>query len=511
MEKLLKQVMKLLERFLGSFSAALTYADVVILPGYLKKDKKKDISTVLCKDRDGHDFILKKPLISAAMDTVTEADMAITMAREGGLGVIHGNLTPEEQAKQVKKAKRAENLMIATPVFVNGKTTIGKVAKLIKEQGFSSIPVLDDDRKILGLAMNPSVRFQEKNYHKPITTTMGKNFIKIKLSDVQNKEKEIDLEKAKQIFAKNTQKISKALLIADDNNILKGLITSKDVENLKTFPDASKDSKGRLRVAAAISTAKNTMKRVRLLVEAGVDMLVIDSSHGHSDFMADTIKAIKAEFPTMPVVGGNVVTAKGALFLAKAGADIIKVGVGPGAICTTRKISGVGLPQFSAIIDVCEALKEEYPHIAIIADGGIKYSGDIGKAIVAGATAVMMGSAFSGTDESPGEVILRNGIKVKIYRGMGSTAAQKDGDGKRYEQNGKTPISHGIVSYVPYKGTVTDIIDVSAGGLGETMTLTGATNLAELQNAEWRQITTAGEIESHPHGVQLVHEEPNYK
>jgi len=300
-------------------------------------------------------------------------------------------------------------------------------------------------------------------------------------------------------------------LIADDNNILKGLITSKDVENLKTFPDASKDSKGRLRVAAAISTAKNTMKRVRLLVEAGVDMLVIDSSHGHSDFMADTIKAIKAEFPTMPVVGGNVVTAKGALFLAKAGADIIKVGVGPGAICTTRKISGVGLPQFSAIIDVCEALKEEYPHIAIIADGGIKYSGDIGKAIVAGATAVMMGSAFSGTDESPGEVILRNGIKVKIYRGMGSTAAQKDGDGKRYEQNGKTPISHGIVSYVPYKGTVTDIIDVSAGGLGETMTLTGATNLAELQNAEWRQITTAGEIESHPHGVQLVHEEPNYK
>ncbi|MBU0627179.1 IMP dehydrogenase [Patescibacteria group bacterium] len=503
--------MELLEKFLGSFSPALTYSDVVVLPGYLKKGSKKDISTVLCKDRDGHDFVLKKPLISAAMDTVTEADMSIKMAREGGLGVIHINLTPEEQARQVKKVKRAENLMIATPVFVNGKATIGETAKLIKQQGFSSIPVLDDNRKILGLAINPSVRFQQKNYHKPITTTMGRNPIKIKLSEVQNEAGEIDLEKAKNIFAENTQKISKALLIEDDNGVLKGLITSKDVENLKTFPNASKDSKGRLRVAAAISTAKDTMKRVRLLVAAEVDLLVIDSSHGHSDFVVETIKAIKKEFPDMPVVAGNVVTKKGALFLAKAGADIIKVGVGPGAICSTRKISGVGLPQFSAILDVCEALKEEYSHIAVIADGGIKHTGDIGKAIVAGAKAVMMGSALAGTDEAPGETILHKGMRVKIYRGMGSIDAQRAGAGNRYEQDGKTLISHGVVSYVPYKGAVTDILDQCAGGLGETMTLTGAENLAELQKAEWRQITTAGEIESHPHGVQLVHEEPNYK
>lgn len=512
MEKLLKQVMKLLEKLLGSSTQALTYGDVVILPGHLKKDEEKDMSIILCKDRNGYDFILNRPLLSAAMDTVTESEMAITMSREGGLGVIHINLSPEEQAEQVKKVKRAENLMITTPVYVTDKTTIGETAEIIKKHGFSSIPVLDNDGKILGLGMNPSVRFQEENYDKSITTTMGRNIIKIKLSDVQNEsDGSIDLEKAKRIFAKNTQKISKALLIADEKDVFGGIITSKDVENLKTFPNASKDNKGRLRVAAAINTKADTMERVRLLVEAGVDMLVIDSSHGHSDYVADTIKAVKKEFPTMPIVAGNVVTKKAALFLAKAGADIIKIGVGPGAICTTRKISGVGLPQFSAIIDVCEALKKEYPYITTIADGGIKYSGDIGKAIVAGATAVMMGSVFSGTDESPGEIILHNGVKVKIYRGMGSIAAQKAGGGNRYEQKGKKPISHGVVSYVPYKGTVTDIINVSADGLGETMTLTGATNLAELKNAEWRQITNAGELESHPHGVQLVHEEPNYK
>ncbi len=490
---------------------ALAYDDIVILPGYLKKYSDFNISTVLCKDRDGHDIILKKPFISALMDTVTEEKMAIAMAREGGIGGIHVNLSPEEQAAQVKKVKRAENLMITNPMYVNETATIKEAAELIQKSGFSSIPVLDKNKKILGLVIRPSIRWQEENYDLPITTTMV-DTIKVKLEEVKNESfNNIDLEKAKRIFAKNTHKCSKALFVVDEDDVMIGMVTSKDVENLKTFPDACKDIKGRLRVAAAISTAKNTMERVRLLVEAEVDLLMIDSSQGYSDYVADTIKAIKTEFPSMPVVAGNIVEAKAAIFLAKAGADVIKVGVGPGAICTTRKISGVGLSQFSAVLDVCEALKKSYSHITVIADGGIKQTGDIGKAIVAGAKAVMMGSIFAGTEEAPGETIIHEGTKVKIYRGMGSIEAMKKGSGSRYEQDEKMPISHGIVSFVPYKGPVADIIYQYAGGLKETMKLTGARNLDELQQAEWRQITHAGEVESHPHNVKLAHEEPNYR
>ncbi|MEI6672840.1 MAG: IMP dehydrogenase [bacterium] len=491
---------------------ALAYDDVVILPGHLKKGTEFNTSTVLCKDYYGQDLILKKPFLSAAMDTVTEANMAIAMAREGGIGVIHINLDPKEQAKQVKKVKRAENLMIGNPVCVYDTTTIKETAELMQEAGFSSIPVLDKERKILGLAVRPSVRFQEENFKKSITTSMVKNPVIVKLSDIQvDKLGFVDLEKAKRIFAKNTQNNTKALLVADENNILIGMITSKDVENLKTFPNACKDMKGRLRVAAAISTAPNIMERVQLLVEAEVDLLVIDSSQGHSDYVVDTIKSIKERFPKMPIVAGNIVTAEGAIFLAEAGADIIKVGVGPGAICSTRKISGVGLSQFTAVMDVYESLQKTYPHIAVIADGGIKQTGDIGKAIVAGAKAVMMGNVFSGTDEAPGEIIIHEGSKVKVYRGMGSIDAMKKGSGSRYEQDGKNLISHGIVSFVPYKGTVIDIIFQYAGGLQETMKLTGAANLAELKKSKWRQITHAGEIESHPHNVKLAHEEPNYR
>jgi IMP dehydrogenase len=370
---------------------------------------------------------------------------------------------------------------------------------------------LDEKNRIQGLAIRPSIRYQEENNWKSITTTMVKNPIIVKLSDICNEKQIVDLEKAKRIFAANTQRCSKALLVADENNVLLGMITSKDVENLKTFPNACKDIKGRLRVAAAISTAKNSMERVRLLVEAEVDILVIDSSHGHSDYVANTIKAIKTEFPTMPIIAGNVVTEEGGSFLAEAGAEIIKVGVGPGAICTTRKISGVGVPQFTAIQEVCAGLKQKFPHIKVIADGGITQTGDVGKAIVAGGNAIMMGSAFSGTDEAPGEIIMHEGIKVKIYRGMGSIDAMKKGSGSRYEQDYKNLISHGIVSYVPYKGTVSDIILQYAGGLKETMKLTGAANLSELKKAQWRQVTNAGEIESHPHDVKLAHEEPNYR
>ena len=490
---------------------ALTYDDIVILPGYLKRGSESDISTLLCKDRDGHELMLKKPFLSAAMDTVTEAKMAIAMAREGGIGVIHVNLSTDEQVKQVKKVKRAENLMISNPIHVNDTTTIKETAELMQKAGFSSIPVLDKDNKILGLAVRPSVRFQEENFEKAITTSMVKNPVIVRLEEVQSEKTSfVDLGKAKRIFANNTQNNTKALLIADENNVLIGMITSKDVENLKTFPFACKDIQGRLRVAAAISTAPHTMERVCLLVEAEVDLLVIDSSQGHSDYVADLISSIKKEFPTMPVVAGNVVTAEGALFLAEAGADIIKVGVGPGAICSTRKISGVGLPQFSAVKEVHAALQRQYPHIAVIADGGIKNTGDIGKAIVAGAKAIMMGNAFAGTDEAPGETIIHEGAKVKVYRGMGSIDAMKNGSGSRYEQDGKTLISHGIVGFVPYKGTVTDIIFQYAGGLRETMKLTGATNLAELKRAKWMQITNAGELESHPHDIKLAHQEPNY-
>lgn len=491
---------------------ALTFDDIVILPGYYKEDTKFDISTTLCKDRHGRDLILEKPFFSAAMDTITEKKMAIIMAREGSMGVIHANLTPEEQAKQVKAVKRAENLMISKPICVYETTTIKETAELMQEAGFSSIPVLDKEKKILGLAVRPSIRFQEDDFEKCITTTMVKNPVIVKLSEVQDEKIGcINLEKAKSIFAKNTQHNTKALLVADENNVLIGMITSKDVENLKTFPNACKDIKGRLRVAAAISTAPNFMERVHLLVHAEVDMLVIDSSQGHSDYVANAVRSIKKEYSSLPVVAGNVVTSEGALFLAEAGADIIKVGVGPGAICSTRKISGVGLSQFSAVLEVCEALQNDYPHIAVIADGGIKYTGDIGKAIVAGAKAIMMGNVFSGTDEAPGDIIIHEGSKVKVYRGMGSIDAMKKGSGSRYEQDGKELISHGIVSYVPYKGSVTDVIIQYAGGLRETMKLTGATNLAELKKAQWRQITNAGEKESHPHNVTLAHDEPNYK
>lgn len=491
---------------------ALAYDDIVILPGHLRRDSVFNISTILCKDRGGHDIILRKPFISALMDTVTEERMAIAMAREGGIGGIHVNLTPEEQAAQVRKVKRAENLMIVDPIYVNETTTIRETAELMQKSGISSIPVLDKNKKVLGLVIRPSIRWQEWRYNQPITETWIEDIIKVKFDEVKNDIFDIvDLEKAKGIFAKNTHKCSKALFVVNENDILIGMVTSKDVENLKTFPDACKDIKGRLRVAAAISTAANVMERVRLLVEAEVDLLMIDSSQGHSDYVADTIRAIKAEFPTMPVVAGNIVDAKGAIFLAKAGADVIKVGVGPGAICTTRKISGVGLSQFSAVLEVCEALKKEYPNITVIADGGIKQTGDIGKAIVAGAKAVMMGSVFAGTEEAPGETTIHEGAKVKIYRGMGSIEAMKKGSGSRYEQDGKTPISHGIVSYVPYKGPVADIIHQYAGGLKETMKLTGTTTLDELQEAEWRQITHAGELESHPHDVRIAHEEPNYR
>ena len=489
---------------------ALTYSDVAIVPGYLRKKTKHDTSTAICVDRDGHEIILKTPIFSAAMDTITETDMAIAMAREGGMGVIHINLSPEEQAEQVKKVKRAENLMIIDPACVYVDTTIEETAALMQKTGFSSIPVLDKDKKILGLAIRPSIRFQEVNFKKAITTSMVKDPVIVRLVDVQNEKiGNVDLEKAKHIFIENPN--TNVLLVADEHNVLIGMITSKDVENLKTFPNACKDIKGRLRVAAAISTAKNTMERVRLLVKADTDILVIDSSHGHSDFVANTIKAIKKEFPTMPVMAGNVVTAEGAIFLAKAGADIIKVGVGPGAICTTRKISGVGVPQFTAVRDVYLGLKERFPHIRIVADGGITQTGDVGKAVVAGADAIMVGSALSGTDETPGEIIIHKGIKVKIYRGMGSIDAMKKGSGSRYEQDTKNLISHGIVSYVPYKGPVADIIWQYTGGLRETMKLTGAATIADLKNAKWKQITNAGEVESHPHNVELAHEEPNYR
>lgn len=488
---------------------ALTYSDIVIIPGYLKAGTIHDTSAILGKDAEGYPFVLKIPFMSAAMDTVTEANMAIAMARAGGIGVIHTNFSPEEQAEQVRKVKRAENLMISNPICVSNTTSIKDTAEIMRKTGFSSIPVLDENQKILGIAVTPSIRFEEENL-KSITTTMSKPMI-ITLKQVQDKSGSISLSKAKKIFIKNAKNNTKVLLVANEDHTLVGMITSKDVENLKTFPNATKDHQGRLRVAAAISTAPNILERVHLLIKEDVDMLVIDSSHGYSDHVGNTIRNIKKVYPNIPIVAGNVVEAKGTQFLAEAGADIIKVGIGPGAICTTRKISGVGLSQFTAILDVHQALIDNNFKIPIIADGGIKYTGDLGKAIVAGADAIMMGSVFAGTEEAPGTTMIHQGAKVKIYRGMGSLAAMKEGSGSRYEQKTAELISHGVVAYVPFKGNVNDIITQYAGGLRETMKLTGSSTLKELQKAEWRQITNAGELESRPHDVTLAYEEPNYK
>jgi len=475
----------------------LTFDDVLLLPAY------SDVmphETIL-KTKFSRNISLNTPLVSAAMDTVTDANLAIAIAHDGGIGVIHKNMSIKEQAKQVKKVKRAENVMITEPITIKPDATVNDANLIIQEYKIGGIPVIDKDNTLIGIVTNRDLRFElDSNLSiKDIMTT--ENLI--------TTNQETDLSQAAEILQQH--KIEK-LPIIDEHKKLIGLITYKDISRLKDHPNSCKDSKGRLRVAAAVGIASNTMERARALVESNTDAIVIDTAHGHTKAVIQILKQMKKEFPELDVIAGNIGTGEGAKALADAGADGVKVGIGPGSICTTRIIAGVGVPQLSAIFNVVNALKDT--GIPIIADGGIKYSGDIIKALAAGANSVMIGALFAGVEESPGETIIYNGRKFKSYRGMGSIEAMQHGSKDRYfqdmEDDIKKLVPEGISARVPYKGTFAEVIYQLLGGLKAGMGYCGARNLEQLAEAKFVRITSAGVLESHPHDVTITREAPNY-
>ncbi len=478
-------------------SEALTFDDVLLVPAYSEVlPKEVDITS-----RFTRNIKLNAPIVSAAMDTVTEATMAIAIAREGGIGVIHKNMTIEEQAKQVKTVKRAENGMIFDPITIKATATVGDTLNLMKEYKIGGIPVVDGQHKLIGIVTNRDLRF-EQQLNKPVSEVMT-------CENIITTTQEIDLEKAADILQRH--KIEK-LPVVDEYNRLIGLITYKDITKAKDRPNACKDSMGRLRVAAAVGITKDTLDRIEALVKADVDAIVIDTAHGHSKAVIETLKNARKKFPSVSFVVGNIATAQAARDLVKAGADGLKVGIGPGSICTTRVIAGVGVPQLSAIFDVAYALKDT--DVPVIADGGIRYSGDIVKAIAAGASSVMAGSLFAGVEESPGETIIFNGRKYKSYRGMGSIEAMQQGSGDRYfqepEDDVKKLVPEGIVAQVPYKGTLSEVFFQMVGGLRAGMGYCGARNINELMKARFVRVTNSGIVESHPHDVTITREAPNY-
>jgi IMP dehydrogenase len=476
----------------------LTFDDVLLIPQkseVLPKDA--DISAHLTKG-----IRLNIPIVSAAMDTVTESNLAIALAREGGIGVIHKNMSIGKQASEVDKVKRSESGMIVDPVTMPPDKTIGEALDVMKRFSISGIPVTKRG-KLLGILTNRDLRF-----HKDLGKKIGDVMTKKKLITVPEG---TDLEQAKEILHKN--RIEK-LLIVDKKKNLKGMITVKDIMKNIQYPNSCKDSRGRLRVGAALGVAKDMMARASALVDAGVDILVIDSSHGHSKGVMDAVKKIKSRFPDVPLAAGNVATKEGTEDLIRVGADCIKVGVGPGSICTTRVVIGAGVPQITAILDCAEAaLKHDIP---IVADGGIRYSGDVAKALAAGASAVMIGSIFAGTEESPGETILFEGRTFKLYRGMGSIEAMKKGGKERYFQEhqlqAKKLVPEGIEGRVPYKGFLSESVYQLVGGLRAGMGICGARTIKELsEKAQFMVITYAGLRESHPHDVIITKEAPNYQ
>ena len=475
----------------------LTFDDVLLLPAY---SEVMPYETIL-KTKFSRNISLNTPIVSAAMDTVTDANLAIAIAREGGIGVIHKNMSIKEQAKQVKKVKRAENVMIHEPITIQPDANVNDANLIMQEYKIGGIPVVDKNNILLGIVTNRDLRFELDGnlYIKDIMTT----------ENLVTTNQETDLSQAAEILQK--YKIEK-LPIVDENNKLTGLITYKDISKSKDRPNSCKDSKGRLRVAAAVGIASNTLERVRALVESNTDAIVIDTAHGHSKAVIQILKQVKNEFPEMDVVAGNVGSGEGAKALADAGADAVKVGIGPGSICTTRIIAGVGVPQLSAIFNAVDALKDT--GIPIIADGGIKYSGDIIKALAAGANSVMTGALFAGVEESPGETIIYNGRKFKSYRGMGSIEAMQHGSKDRYfqdiEDDIKKLVPEGISARVPYKGTLAEVIYQLLGGLKAGMGYCGAKNLEQLAEAKFVRITSAGVLESHPHDVTITSEAPNY-
>ena len=474
---------------------AITFDDVLLIPSYSEVLPNQ----VSLKSRISDKITLNVPIVSAAMDTVTEADLAIAIARVGGLGFIHKNMPIPEQAAQVNRVKRSENGMIADPVTLSKDHTLAEAKELMAKYKISGLPVVDTDNKLIGIITNRDVKYQENLSAKVEELMTKENLI--------TSDKSTNLEQAKEILLKN--RIEK-LPIVDTENHLVGLITIKDIDNQLEYPQANKDQNGRLIVGAGVGVGDDTMTRVAALVEAGVDIIAVDSAHGHSKGVLDKITEIRNAFPDLDIVGGNIVTADAAEALIKAGANVLKVGVGPGSICTTRVVAGVGVPQLSAIYNVYEKAKEY--NVAVIADGGIKLSGDIVKAIASGAGAVMLGSLLAGTEEAPGEEIIFQGRKFKSYQGMGSLSAMKRGGKERYFQSeAKKFVPEGIEGRVPYKGKLEDVIFQLTGGIRAGMGYCGTKDIETLQkDGKMVMITGSGLKESHPHDVIITQEAPNY-
>jgi IMP dehydrogenase len=476
---------------------ALTYDDVLLIPGY-SEILPRDTTT---KTKLTRNIELNIPLVSAAMDTVTEFDLAIAMAQEGGIGIIHKNMSLEAQAEQVRKVKRSESGMILDPITLSDQATLGDAHQIMREFKIGGIPVIDNEHKLIGILTNRDLRF-EREMSKPVTEIMTKENL-ITASDG------LSLDDAEKILQE--YKIEK-LPIVDAQYRLTGLITYKDILKRKSHPNACKDEYGRLRVGAAVGVTADLLKRVEALVKAGVDVISLDTAHGHSKGVIDALKSVKEHFPKLDVIAGNIATGEGALALAEAGADAVKVGVGPGSICTTRIIAGIGVPQLTAVMWAAKAL--EGTGVPVIADGGIRYSGDMTKALAGGASTIMIGSMLAGSDEAPGEIVIYEGRKFKAYRGMGSVEAMEDGSKDRYFQDAeddvKKLVPEGIVGRVPFKGKVSEIVYQMVGGLKAGMGYCGAGSITSLQKAQFVKITSAGVRESHPHDVMIQKEAPNY-
>jgi len=475
----------------------LTFDDVLLIPAYSEVlPRCVDLTTKFSRN-----ITLNVPLVSAAMDTVTEAPLAIAIAREGGIGVIHKNMSIAEQARQVHAVKRAENGMIYDPVTIKRGSTVKEALAMMEEYHIGGIPVVDDDRKLVGIVTNRDLRF-EQNLNRLIDDVMTKD-------NLVTTSQSTDLDHAAAILQEH--KIEK-LPVVDADGRLVGLVTYKDITKAKDKPNACKDALGRLRVAAGVGVTVDVMDRVDALVAAGVDAIVIDTAHGHSKGVVDVLHKVKAKYPEIDVVVGNIATGEAARYLVDNGADGVKVGIGPGSICTTRVIAGVGVPQLSAVYDVAKAL--DGTGVPLIADGGIRYSGDIVKALAAGAYSVMLGGMLAGVEESPGDTIIYNGRKYKSYRGMGSLEAMEKGSKDRYFQAGETDtrklVPEGIAARVPFKGSLYEVVYQMLGGLRAGMGYCGAVNIDKLHSAKFTRITNAGVAESHPHDVAITSEAPNY-
>lgn len=482
---------------LSEIKEGLTYDDVLLVPRYsevLPKDVNLDT-------KFSRNIILKTPIISAAMDTVTESALAISIAQQGGIGVIHKNMSISAQALEVRKVKRSESGMILDPITVKKDVLVADVLKIMAENSIGGIPVVDDSNFLIGIVTNRDLRF-EKELETPVSEIMTKD-------NLITANEGTDLAQAENILQRH--KIEK-LPVVDKTNKLVGLITFRDIIKVKKHPNSCKDSYGRLRVAAAVGVTEDTVERVDALVDAGVDAVVIDTAHGHTRGVVDKLKAVKAKYPNLDVVVGNIATAEAAKYLVEAGADAVKVGIGPGSICTTRIIAGVGVPQLSAVNNVANAI--EGSGVPVIADGGIRFTGDFVKAIAAGADTIMVGSMFAGTKESPGDTIIYQGRKFKAYRGMGSLEAMEKGSKDRYfqdsESDNKKLVPEGISGRVPYKGNLHEVVHQIIGGIRAGMGYCGAKDIPSMKNAPFVKISAAGMKESHPHDIAITSEAPNY-